>query len=531
MTVVGSLMILVMVILRILLMNRIPKQALVMMWGIILLRLLVPFSMPELWGKYVVEVPVVELITIGEERLDGGNASTSQNSQPELMSNVMESRMNRATLLTFIWISGIILSGGVVISSHLKFRKEMRAALPVDYSFKKTIQIKESDKVDSPLTYGFFKPVIMMPSTMDWENEEQLAFVLTHEYVHIKRRDYLTKILMTIALCIHWFNPFVWLMYAMLNLDLELSCDEGVLKILGRDKRSSYLMTLLEMEENRMQTPGLAFSKNAMEERVKIMIKMKKKTSLVAAIVSLLIVGGSMTVFATVSRPSVMEGLVQPTGGTFTILDETNFTSFIEKNSEAVEELWGETDEDLELIQNGGVVIVQSGSRLQSFEAIEFATAESFSDFIDERLNSLRRSVTSRELSAIRETMEETLVRIEAGESVMIGSDREWFTEFGSYVSWDEFQLERQVQIQDQVEEVRLNHIDFEAWARQDLERRELSGEYTAAEIEILQQRYFDLLEEYKEDLEIHFILREDELWGVGSVETATVSIEIEVAE
>ena len=87
-----------------------------------------------------------------------------------------------------------------------------------------------------------------MPKTTDWENVSQLQYIFTHEYVHIRRFDTLTKLIAALALCIHWFNPFVWLMYILLNRDIELACDESIIRQLGEKSKGDYSRMLIRME-------------------------------------------------------------------------------------------------------------------------------------------------------------------------------------------------------------------------------------------------------------------------------------------
>ncbi len=72
-----------------------------------------------------------------------------------------------------------------------------------------------------------------MPETTDWENTEHIQYILEHEFIHIKRFDAVTKLLLITAVSLHWFNPFVWVMYILLNRDIELACDETVIKHFG----------------------------------------------------------------------------------------------------------------------------------------------------------------------------------------------------------------------------------------------------------------------------------------------------------
>ena len=110
---------------------------------------------------------------------------------------------------------------------------------------------------------------------MDWKNEKQLQYVLSHEYVHIYRYDTVTKLIATLALCIHWFNPFVWVMYILFNRDIELACDESVIRQFGEKSKSAYSLMLINMEATKSGLLPFCnnFSKNAIEERITAVMK------------------------------------------------------------------------------------------------------------------------------------------------------------------------------------------------------------------------------------------------------------------
>ena len=152
----------------------------------------------------------------------------------------------------------------------------------------------------APLTYGIIHPVILLPKTLIQENQEQINFVLIHEYMHIRCLDALKKLILVIVCCIHWFNPLVWVMSMLANRDIELACDQNVVKYLGQEKRSAYALTLIYMEEQRnvRLTWGSSFSKNAMEERI-VAIMREKKDSLIIGVLSGVLSAGLVLAFTT----------------------------------------------------------------------------------------------------------------------------------------------------------------------------------------------------------------------------------------
>lgn len=157
--------------------------------------------------------------------------------------------------------------------------------------------------VQSGISDGIFRPVILMPKNTDWENGRQLQYVLAHELVHIRCFDGALKLIMVLALCIHWFNPLVWIMYMLFNRDIELSCDESVIRLFGENARSSYAFTLINMEEKKSGILPLCnnFSRNAIEERIVSIMKTKRVT-VGAVFAGILIIVGMAAAFTTSVR-------------------------------------------------------------------------------------------------------------------------------------------------------------------------------------------------------------------------------------
>jgi len=201
------------------------------------------------------------------------------------------------------------LLGLFFVGMHIRCRTDYRMALPVrntfiadwmkQHSTKRTVQIRVSDKIAAPLTYGVLRPVILLPKCLDWTDEKNLRYILAHEFTHIRRFDIIKKWMLVAAVCVHWFNPLVWVMYILANRDIELSCDETVVRSFGETMKSSYALALIGMEERRSRLFPLSnsFSKNATEERVRAIMKIQKK-SMIAITVALLMVVSVATVFA-----------------------------------------------------------------------------------------------------------------------------------------------------------------------------------------------------------------------------------------
>jgi beta-lactamase regulating signal transducer with metallopeptidase domain len=309
----ATVLILVIVVIHAVTINKLPKKTFLVLWGIALFRLFIPFSIPSQFSIYTIlnilkntgtelSVPVFrsEAVTIPGIRTihsitgNGISAESVQSGAPFLV----------------IWLAGLLVCAAFILTMHLRCRREYKTALPVCSDFVKswlgkhqiwrTVQIKQSDKISGPITYGILRPVILLPKSTDLTDENLLQYVLMHEYVHIRRFDIVSKWLLAAAVCIHWFNPLVWVMYILANRDLELACDETVVRSFGETAKSCYAMALIGLEEKKNRLTPLCnnFNKNAIEERIVSIMKMKK-TSLMGTLLALAIVILTTTAFAT----------------------------------------------------------------------------------------------------------------------------------------------------------------------------------------------------------------------------------------
>lgn len=325
----GAVLILVVLGIRGLFLNKFPKRVFPVLWMVVLIRLLVPASVPSDFSVYsifalefsAVEEAVTDTFTNQEkektetmqeevtaENWTGQKDTTfseevkaAQEVQAATAGAMGAGRMSLDLFAIVIWFAGALLSAGFLIISYVKYRREFADSLPVEEKFVKEwltehplarkVTVRQSAKVEAPLTFGIFRPVILMPASVDWTDGDKLDYVLTHEMVHIRRFDSVVKFLMNAAFCLHWFNPFVWLMTRYLNRDLELSCDETVVLLSGENKKADYARTLISMEEKKssLYPLGSSFSKNAIEERIKAIMKMKKR-SLTVIIFAVLLV-------------------------------------------------------------------------------------------------------------------------------------------------------------------------------------------------------------------------------------------------
>lgn len=309
----AAVIILAILPLRALFRERTPRRAFCLLWDAALARLLVLTSLPSpvsVWqwlpaappalssgvshtAAPKIAAPVTEIV------VEGTAAVSDSAAVPPVMV------LNWSAVLAAVWLAASLALAAWFFWSHLRSRRLYADSLPCGDAFvrdwlaarrlRRSIQVRTSDRIAAPLTYGVLCPVVLLPSGMEWTDRAALSCVLEHEYQHIRRFDTLRKALLAAALCLHWFNPLVWVLYVLSNRDMELACDEAV-TAQGVD-RAEYAQTLLSMEEQRVHwgLSGSHFSQNALEERIKSIMKCKRIS--IAALIAVMAVM-SITVVA-----------------------------------------------------------------------------------------------------------------------------------------------------------------------------------------------------------------------------------------
>ena len=310
MSVAGGVLILFIVVIRALAIHRLPKTTFLALWMIAALRLLLPFSIPL---PFNIHIGLDVFSDVVQELPSGNIASTLPGDSPpsyDIGTAVPSPATEHISIFVMLWLVGALLLVLYFSISYLRSMRKFRMSIPDNtpyiqnwltaHQISRPLAVRSSDLISSPLTYGILHPVILLPKKLDRNDQVALKYVLTHEYVHIRRFDAITKILFAAVLCIHWFNPFVWVMYVLANRDMELSCDAWVIRMMGAKNRSSYALMLIKMEERRSGMSALCshLGKNAISERIEAIMKFKK-TSILACAFALVLVVGATTAFAT----------------------------------------------------------------------------------------------------------------------------------------------------------------------------------------------------------------------------------------
>ena len=280
------------VLLARLILKRAPKWITVLLWGFVAIRLLCPFSIESVFSL----IPSVQTISPDimldpTPEIHTGIASfnsainpiiaTFAPEQPASM-NPLQFWIPLAAILWFIGIGAMLIYTAV---SYLLLRRKVATAVLLKDN------IYQSEFVDSPFVLGLIKPKIYLPFQLDSQN---LTHVIAHEQAHIRRKDHWWKPLGFILLALHWFNPIMWLGYILLCTDIELACDEKVIKEMDNEAKADYTQALVASSVNRRRIAAcpLAFGEVGVKKRVTSVLHYKKPAFwiILAAIVICIVV-------------------------------------------------------------------------------------------------------------------------------------------------------------------------------------------------------------------------------------------------
>lgn len=301
---------------------KLSKRAVMLLWMVVLARLLLPGSLPMRKG---IAAPAFDLLRRIQgvypvfPRQAGGIATDLSNVSKAASFDQAESLQGSLLQAAgWIWLAGMCGMGVYVAYSYWKEYRLLAQALTLEsiaasdqgqdgsanaagqtaarireccrtaYRLAgmrpqgKDVRVLVHDRVRSPLVFGIVRQNIVIPKDLLALEQTKMQHVLTHEMVHIRRHDNLWKLFSAVAVCIHWFNPLVWLMYLLFARDLELSCDEHVLAAYGSLGRQEYAMTLVTLAQSQKGTRLFCsgFLENPVKERIVAIMKYKKLTGI-----------------------------------------------------------------------------------------------------------------------------------------------------------------------------------------------------------------------------------------------------------
>lgn len=288
MSVSASRIILAVMLIR-LIFKSLPKRINIILWAVVAIRLLLPFSIESVLSLMPKE-DMISLNYTNAPHLSGQviiNNVINQNSDKPLW-NISDSSaitVDSVFIISVIWLTVAFAMIIYSIISYVRLQRRVDTAI----LYKDNIYLSEN--VTSPFVLGILKPKIYLPFNMDDTDSE---YVIAHEKAHISRRDHWWKFIGFLILNIHWFNPFVWISYKLFCCDIELACDEKVIKDLENDSKADYTEALVACSVNKnigMLCP-LSFGEVGVKQRVKSIMNYKKPQFwgiLVSAIVCIIV--------------------------------------------------------------------------------------------------------------------------------------------------------------------------------------------------------------------------------------------------
>ena len=258
MSISASWLIAALLMLRLLL-RKMPKRSVILLWGLVGLRLLIPFS-------------IESRLSLIPGNQPGATPVVSESGQiPEIWS--------------LLWLMGVLLFTVYFLMSYWYFLRTLDTAV---FLQEKTYQ---SDRIQAAVVVGLWRPKIYIPFRME---SDSMAYILAHEQAHIRRRDHWWKLLAYFMLTLHWFNPLVWIAYVMLGRDMELACDEEVIRDLDTQARGDYAQALM-MNSRRCHHSTvyrLCFGEIGVKERVRSILNYQRPSawhSVVLAVFSIVL--------------------------------------------------------------------------------------------------------------------------------------------------------------------------------------------------------------------------------------------------
>lgn len=290
---VGTWVILLVLLLRCFL-HKLPKKFSYILWSIPGVRLLIPISFTGVWGLAgnwnaaddgVVIPRAVEAV---QKAMKAGREISRIGLAKEAFAGIQSESFVSAILgqAAIVWAAGMVLLAGYGLFSMIRLKRK----LCISVRWKENIYL--ADEILTPFVLTGFPDKIYLPSGL---KKEECQYILLHEQFHIKRKDSLFKLLAFLILCIHWFNPVVWIGAYFFNRDMEMSCDEAVVSNLDRNEKQEYARELLRFSLSPGQWPrfSVRFGEKGVKGRIMNLFqkKSKSKGALVLGTVLVVIAG------------------------------------------------------------------------------------------------------------------------------------------------------------------------------------------------------------------------------------------------
>ncbi|MCL2406192.1 MAG: DUF4825 domain-containing protein [Defluviitaleaceae bacterium] len=338
MSITGSFVIAAVWLARLLL-KKAPKSASYLLWVVVGFRLLFPFSIesafslipfnssqPITQNLAILQVPAIPSMPVLESEsilapmpvnttVQYGSIISGNFAPLDLYSAAPAQFLWWPNVFAGVWLTGVVAMLLYAIVSYYMLSLRMASARRIGSN------VYKAKDITSPFVLGIIKPKIYLP--IDLKNHER-DYVLLHEQSHISRKDHIVKLVAYFALALHWFNPLVWVSFLLMGKDMEMSCDERVIKKMGVGIKKDYTLTLLSMATgNKIINAGpLSFGEGGIKERVKNVLKFKKPSQIFIIFILLVVV--ALSVGLAMNRANNAANAYEYTG------DEQNGTASIQ---------------------------------------------------------------------------------------------------------------------------------------------------------------------------------------------------------
>ena len=284
MSVSASYIVLAVLLLRLAL-KKAPRWLSLLLWAVVGLRLICPFTFESVWSLIPSLGQIHPVVALDQHapqytEYSGLNMLVTRLNEDLLARPEYDRLMLLQRLIpvfAVVWLAGILALTAYSIISCLKVRRSILTAVRCQDN------VYQSEQVSSPFVFGLIKPKIYLPFQI---GERSMTSVIAHEQAHIQRLDHLWKPLGFFLLTLHWFNPLIWLSYALFCRDLELACDERVIRNLDRDARADYAAALLSSSVSKPKIAAcpLAFGEVGVQKRIKSALSYRKPVLWVTAV-------------------------------------------------------------------------------------------------------------------------------------------------------------------------------------------------------------------------------------------------------
>lgn len=407
------------VLLARLLLKRAPKIFSYLLWGIVLFRLLCPVtfsssvSLLRIFDRQATETGRIEYISpdIAYESWqemtlpETGTGTWQQEEEAELPQRAGETTISpvkmQAVIAAYVWFLGVTVMLVYGMTSLFALRRKLVGAVCIREN------IYEADYVTSPFVLGTIRPKIYLPVAL---GDREREFILLHEKTHIKRGDHVGKLLFFLALSIHWFNPLVWLAFRLMEKDMEMSCDEAVMRHMNGDIRAEYSEALIAFATGKNIIAGtpLAFGEGDIKARIKNIMRYHKP-----AVFVVVLAVAAVIVLAVVLGSNPKNGIGTDGNGTTILL--TNPGSLMQDT---------ETEQEMETGQETEQEVQETARREDGTKyPVQYQLAEKWAKAFCDRDGN---TITAMSSGTVQDVLQERELLIPSGKEVSFGVSSPW---------------------------------------------------------------------------------------------------------